>query len=65
MAHTKPLFLESSVLPVHVLCKYKMLLIAYKTFYSTQTHLHHNYLTRASQNNLEYQVQLQLRDIAE
>ena len=57
MAHTKPLFLESSVLPVHLLYKYKykykLLVIAYKTFYSTQTHSHHNYLTRASQHNLE------------
>ena len=50
-AHTKPLFLESSVLPVHLLIK--LLLIAYKTFYSTQTHSHHNYLTRASQHNLQ------------
>ena len=53
MAHTKPLFLESSVLPVHLLYGYKLLLIAYKTFYSTQTHSHHKYLTHASQHNLE------------
>ena len=53
MAHTKPLFLDSSVLPVHLLCKYKLLLKTYKTFYSTQTHSHHNNLTRASQHNLE------------
>ena len=39
--------------PVHMLYKHKLLLIAYKTFYSIQTHSHHNYLPRASQHNLE------------
>ena len=53
MAYTKPHFTCSSVLPVHLLYKYKRLLIAYQTFYSTQTHSHHNYLTRASQHNLD------------
>ena len=50
-AHTRPLFLDSSILPIYLL--YKLLLISYKTFYSTQTHSHHNNLTRASQHNLQ------------
>ena len=32
---------------------YKLFQIAYKTFYSTQNHSHHNYLTRTSQRNLQ------------
>ena len=48
MTHTRPLFLDSLTLPVHLL--YKLLQIAYKTFYSTQTHI---YLTRASQHKMQ------------
>ena len=46
------LSLGLSVLPVHLLYKYKMLLIAYKNY---KTPLHYDYLhvPHASQNNLE------------
>ena len=53
MTHTKPLFINSSILPIHQLYKYKLLQIAYKIFHSKQSHTDDNYSTRASQHNLK------------
>ena len=49
---SSPLFQTSSLLPVHALYQFKILLLSHKIYYSQSLHSTHNYPTRFSQLSL-------------
>jgi hypothetical protein len=52
MTHSRPLFLKANILPIHLDYKYKLLVLAHKTFNDTDSHCKHHYDTRAASLNL-------------